>query len=62
MFLQPNDNYRKTGVVSGDAAKSNRVAFFFVVEPSKIISLIQNTVPQKEDRILLYNGYHSIPK
>ena len=34
----------------------------FLVEPSKIIFLIKNTIPQKEDRILLYNGYHNIPK
>ena len=30
--------------------------------PSKIRFLIENTIPQKEDRILLYIGYHSIPK
>ena len=35
---------------------------FLVVEPSKITFLIQNTIPQREDRILLYIGYHSIPK
>ena len=35
---------------------------FLVVEPSKIIFLIENTIPQKEDRILLYIGYHSIPR
>ena len=35
---------------------------FFVVKPSKIRFLIQHTIPQKEDIILLYNGYHSIPK
>ena len=29
---------------------------FFVVEPSKITFLIENTIPQKEDRILLYIG------
>ena len=33
-----------------------------VVEPSKIIFLIYNAIPQKEDIILLYIGYHSIPK
>ena len=38
------------------------VAVFLVVEPSKIISLISNTIPQREDIILLYTGYHSIPK
>ena len=32
-----------------------------MVEPSKIIFPLQNTIPQKEDRILLYFGYHSIP-
>ena len=32
-----------------------------VVEPSKIIFLIQNTIPQKED-IYIYIGYHSIPQ
>ena len=35
---------------------------FFLVEPSKIIFFIQNTIPQKEDIILLYIGYHSIPE
>ena len=34
----------------------------FVVKPSKIMSLILNTIDQKEDIILLYIGYHSIPK
>ena len=33
-----------------------------MVEPSKIIFLIQNAIPQKEDIILLYIGYHSILK
>ena len=33
-----------------------------MVEPSKILFLIQNTIPQKEDIILLYIGYNSIPK
>ena len=32
-----------------------------MVEPSKITSLVQNTIPQKEDVILLFIGYHSIP-
>ena len=38
---------------------------FLVVEPSKTISLIKNTIPQNEDIIdiiFLFNGYHSIPK
>ena len=35
---------------------------FLVVEPSKIRFLIEDTIPQKEDIILLYIGYHSIPK
>ena len=35
---------------------------FLVVKPSKTIFLIENTIPQKEDIILLYIGYHSIPK
>ena len=35
---------------------------FLVVEPSKIIFLIYITIPQKEDRILLCVGYHSIPE
>ena len=35
---------------------------FVVVEPSKIIFPIYDTIPQKEDIILFYNGYHSIPK
>ena len=34
---------------------------FLVVEPSKIIFLIEITIPQKEAIILLYIGYHSIP-
>ena len=33
-----------------------------VVEPSKIIFLIKNTIPQKDDIILLYIGYSSIPQ
>ena len=33
-----------------------------MVEPSKIIFLIYDTLPQKEDRVLLYIGYHSIPE
>ena len=33
-----------------------------MVKPSKIIFLIDNTEPKKEDIILLYKGYHSIPK
>ena len=40
-----------------------RVAFFLVVEPSKMIFLIYKILyPQKEDRILLYIKYHSIAK
>ena len=39
-----------------------RVVIFLVVEPSKIKFLILIAIPQMEDRILLYNGYHSIPK
>ena len=35
---------------------------FLVVEPSKIVLLVYYTRPQKEDTILLYIGYHSIPK
>ena len=31
-----------------------------MVKPSKIIFLVKNTIPKKEDRILLYIGYHSI--
>ena len=38
------------------------VVFFLVVEPSEIIFLFSNIIPQKEDIILLYIGYHSIPK
>ena len=37
-------------------------SFFWVVKPSKIIFPMYKTIPQKEDRILLYIGYHSIPK
>ena len=33
---------------------------FVVVKHSKIIFLLEDTIPQKEDRILLYIGYHSI--
>ena len=33
-----------------------------MVESSKIIFFIYKTIPQKEDIILLYNGYHSLPK
>ena len=33
-----------------------------MVKPSKTIFLLENTIPQKEDIILLYIGYHSIPK
>ena len=36
---------------------------FLVVEPSKIIIFLREIImPQKEDIILLYIGYHSIPK
>ena len=35
---------------------------FLVVESSKIILLIGDTIPQEEDRILLCIGYRSIPK
>ena len=28
----------------------------------RLYSLYKITIPQKEDRILLYKGYHSIPK
>ena len=35
---------------------------FLVVEPSKILFLVSNTISPKEDIILLYIGYHSIPK
>ena len=34
---------------------------FLVVEPCKIRFLVQNTIPRKQFRILLYNGYHSFP-
>ena len=34
----------------------------FLVEPSKIIFLIENTIPPKEDILLPYSGYHSLPK
>ena len=33
-----------------------------MVEPSRIIFLIEKTIPPKEDVILLYIGYHSMPK
>ena len=35
---------------------------FLVVKPSRIIFLVENTIPPKEERILLYIGYHNIPK
>ena len=35
---------------------------FLAVEPSKIIFFIVNSIPQKEDIVLIYIGYHSIPK
>ena len=35
---------------------------FLVVKPGKIRFLLQKTIPQKEDRILLFIGYHNIPK
>ena len=38
------------------------VASFGVVKPSKILCLISDTIPSKEDMILLFIGYHSIPK
>ena len=31
-----------------------------VAEPSKVMFLLHNTVPQSEDTILLYIGYHNI--
>ena len=40
--------------------QSQLSSVFLVVEPSKIIFL--NTIPQKEDIILLHNGHHSIPQ
>ena len=35
---------------------------FLVVEPSKIEFLIKKDYTSKKDIILLYIGYHSIPK
>ena len=35
---------------------------FLMVKPSKIVFHILHDVPYKEDIILLYIGYHSIPK
>ena len=35
---------------------------FLAVEPSKIMFLILKYYTQKEDMILLYVGYHTIPK
>ena len=35
---------------------------FLVVKPSEILFIISKTIPQKEDKILPYIGYHSIPK
>ena len=43
-----------------DLSQNHMSSGFLVVEPSKIIFLI-NIIPQKEDMILLYTGYHSIP-
>ena len=42
--------------------QSHLSSVFFVVEPSKIIFSIKNTIPQKEDRILLYNGLLRTPE
>ena len=36
--------------------KPQASSVFWVVEPSKILSLIYNIIPQKEDTILLENG------
>ena len=46
-------------IIDSDVSQLSSV--FLVVKPSKIVFLIQNTILQKEDRILLYIGYHSIP-
>ena len=43
-------------------AAYQKSSVFLVVKPSKIILLKENTIPQKEDRILLYIGYHGTPK
>ena len=37
-------------------------SLFLVVEPNKNIFLMQNNIPKREDIILLYIGYDSIPK
>ena len=53
------------GLIKGDTRSldySYMSSVFLVVEPSKIIFLTKSTIPQKEDIILLYNGYHCIPK
>ena len=36
-------------------------SLFRVVEPNEMMFLMQNIMTQKEDIILLYNGYQSIP-
>ena len=50
--------------ISRREAQPTRTAVFLVVEPSKIMFLVAYKIlyPKKEDIVLLYNGYHSIPK
>ena len=57
--LEPpnHGNYRTMKYVVQDLG-----SVFVVVEPSKMIFLISKPIPQKEDIILLYIGYHSTPK
>ena len=70
-YVEPGVFTRKTikiapgemHVVAGECpSRARESSVFLVVEPCKIIFLVENTIPQKEDRILLYSGYHSIPK
>ena len=53
---------RKGQTLNTTEAKVQLSSLCFVVEPSKSMFLVYNTIPQKEDRILLYIGYHSIPQ
>ena len=66
-FKFPNSDLVSGSIVkvlssNGKSSIPQMSSVFLVVEPSKIIFLIENTIPQKENRILLYSEYHSIPK
>ena len=51
------------GIIQRKSQRRKVSSVFLVVEPSKIIILIQDTIPKRRVYIiLLYIGYHSIPK